>query len=69
MYTRTIAADSVTDAVKLQPSTSWNNKPRAYIEMPEESTVIAANVSALKPRVFSSKRSFRYSGTLRARLP
>ena len=28
-----------------------------------------ANVIALKPRVFSSKRSFRYSGTERAREP
>ena len=30
-----------------------------YMLMPDENTVIAANVSALKPRVFSSNRSFR----------
>ena len=41
----------------------------AYIEMPDENTVIAANEIALSPRVFSSKRSFRYSGTDRAREP
>ena len=34
----------------------------AYIEMPDENTVISANEIALKPRVFSSKRSRRYSG-------
>ena len=33
------------------------------MEMPEEKTVITANVMALSTRVFSSKRSFRYSGT------
>ena len=43
--------------------------PRAYIEMPELKIVITAKVKALKPRVFSSKRSLRYSGTLRALLP
>ena len=36
--------------------------------MPDENTVMP-KVSALKPRVFSSNRSFRYSGTLRARDP
>ena len=41
----------------------------AYIEMPDENTVMAAKEIALKPRVFSSKRSFRYSGTERAREP
>ena len=41
----------------------------AYIEMPDENTVIAANEIALKPRVFSSNRSRRYSGTDRAREP
>jgi hypothetical protein len=38
----------------------------ANIEMPEENTVITAKESALKVRVFSSKRSLRYSGTERA---
>jgi hypothetical protein len=37
--------------------------------MPEEKTVITAKEMALKPRVFSSKRSLRYSGTERAREP
>ncbi len=69
MYVKTIVAESSTDAVKLQPSTSWNSNPRAYIEMPEEKIVITAKVMALRPRVFSSKRSLRYSGTERARLP
>ena len=41
----------------------------AYREMPEENTVIVANDTAFKARVFSSKRSFRYSGTERARDP
>jgi len=35
----------------------------------EEKTVIAAKEMAFRPRVFSSNRSFRYSGTERARLP
>ena len=39
------------------------------MEMPDENTVITANVTAFSARVFSSNRSFRYSGTLRARLP
>jgi len=41
----------------------------AYIETPDEKTVITANEIAFSPRVFSSKRSFRYSGTDRAREP
>ena len=64
-----MAADSSTLLVKLQPSTDWNSIPSAYIETPEENTVITAKETALSPRVFSSKRSLRYSGTLRARLP
>ena len=36
---------------------------------PDENNVISANEIALKPRVFSSKRSRRYSGTERAREP
>ena len=35
----------------------------------DEKTVMSAKVSALKARVFSSNRSLRYSGTLRAREP
>ena len=64
-----MAAESSTEAVKLQPSTSSNSSPSAYIEMPDEKIVITANVTAFSARVFSSKRSFKYSGTLRARLP
>ena len=41
----------------------------AYIETPDENTVIAANETAFRPRVFSSNRSRRYSGTDRAREP
>ena len=37
--------------------------------MPDERIVMTAKVSALKLRVFSSKRRRRYSGTLRAREP
>ena len=37
--------------------------------IPDEKIVITANDIALKPRVFSSKRRRRYSGTERARLP
>ena len=54
---------------KFQPSTSSSSLASAYIEMPEENTVITAKVMALNPRVFSSKRSLRYSGTERAREP
>ena len=52
-----------------QPSSSDSSAPIAYMLMPDEKTVITAKVSALKARVFSSNRSFRYSGTLRAREP
>ena len=41
----------------------------AYMEMPEENTVITAKEMALKARVFSSKRSRKSSGTERAREP
>ena len=41
----------------------------AYIEIPHEKIVITANVMAFSPRVFSSNRSRRYSGTERAREP
>jgi hypothetical protein len=63
------SAESSTELVKLHPRTSSNRRPSAYIEMPDENTVIAAKVIAFNPRVFSSNRNFRYSGTLRARLP
>ena len=39
------------------------------MEMPDEKMVMTAKLRALRPRVFSSKRSLRYSGTERARLP
>ncbi len=41
----------------------------AYSEMPEENTVMMANEMAFRPLVFSSNRSFKYSGTERAREP
>ncbi len=37
--------------------------------IPDEKIVMTANEMALNPRVFSSKRRRRYSGTERARLP
>ena len=64
-----MAAERSTEFVKLQPSTSSKSRPKAYMLIPEEKMVMTANVIAFSPRVFSSKRSFRYSGTLRARLP
>ena len=41
----------------------------AYIEMPDENTVMTAKETAFRARVFSSKRRRRYSGTERAREP
>ncbi len=64
-----MTAESTTLVWKFHPSTSSSSFASAYIEMPEESTVIAAKVIALRPRVFSSNRSLRYSGTERAREP
>ena len=66
---RTMPAESRTDIVKSQPSRSCSSFPIAYIETPEENTVMQANEIAFSPRVFSSNRSFRYSGTDRARDP
>ena len=42
--------------------TAWtlSNVASAYIEIPDENTVIRANDMALKVRVFSSNRSRRY---------
>ena len=48
---------------------TWISFAMAYIEMPDERIVITANRMALKPRVFSSNRSRRNSGTDRAREP
>ena len=47
----------------------WISRAIAYIEMPEEKTVMKANEKAFKARVFSSKRSRRNSGTERALEP
>ncbi len=69
MYTSTMSAESSTLVVKSQPRSSFSSSAIAYMEMPEEKTVITAKVIAFSPRVFSSKRSFRYSGTERAREP
>ena len=54
---------------KFQPRMALSSLARANIEMPEEKTVITAKERALKVRVFSSKRSLRYSGTERALEP
>ena len=51
---------------KFQPRIELSSSASAYIEIPDDMIVMNANVSALKLRVFSSKRSFRYSGTERA---
>ena len=69
VYASTMAAEASTETSKLQPSTRCSSSPRAYMEMPDEKIVITAKEKALKARVFSSKRSFRYSGTERALLP
>ena len=53
-------------ACRFQPSMVWKTTAIAYRLMPEARTVIAAKLRAFRARVFSSKRSFRYSGTLRA---
>src|SRR5437762_8969804 len=45
----------------------WISLAMAYIEMPEEKIVMVAKEMAFSPRVFSSKRSRKYSGTERAR--
>ena len=41
----------------------------AYMEMPDEKTVMKAKEKALTARVFSSNRMRRYSGTERALEP
>jgi Ni,Fe-hydrogenase III small subunit len=51
---------------RLTPNVSPKNQVQ---RMPEEKIVVAANEIALKPRVFSSKRNFKYSGTERALEP
>ena len=51
---------------KFQPRIARSSVASAYIEIPDDMTVMQANVIALNPRVFSSKRSLRYSGTERA---
>ena len=48
---------------------TWISLAIAYIEMPEEKIVMIANEIAFRPRVFSSNRSRKYSGTDRAREP
>ncbi len=47
----------------------WMSSAMAYMEMPEEKTVMMAKEKALTARVFSSKRMRRYSGTERALEP
>ncbi len=54
---------------KFQPRIARSSVASAYIEIPDDITVMQAKVTALNPRVFSSKRSFRYSGTERALEP
>jgi len=54
---------------KFQPRMALSNLASAYMEIPDDMMVMQAKVRALNPRVFSSKRSFRYSGTERALEP
>ena len=42
------------EKLKSQPSRMSKSLARAYIEIPEEKTVMTAKEIALKPRVFSS---------------
>ena len=58
-----MAADSHKLILKFQPNTFSMSNANAYIEIPEAITVITANKMALSPRVFSSNRSFKNSGT------
>src|SRR5205085_6016068 len=46
MYASTMMADTSMLASKLQPNNKFSNLPRAYIEMPDEKTVITANDTA-----------------------
>ena len=55
--------------LKSHPSMIPRSFARAYMEIPLEKTVMTANEIALNPRVFSSNRSLRYSGTERTREP
>ena len=50
----------------MKPRIFSSNLASTCIEMPDEKTVITANDTALKARVFSSNRNLRYSGTERA---
>ncbi len=77
-----MTADSTIEKVKIPPGahprvrkrlsktcSAWMSRAIAYIEMPELNTVITAKEHALSPRVFSSKRRRRNSGTERALEP
>ena len=66
MYARTIAADTQTLTEKGQFRMSSSRRASAYIEIPDENSVMMAKETAFRPRVFSSNRSLRYSGTERA---
>ena len=59
-------AESQTLTLKSQPRMRLSSSAIAYIEMPDEKTVMPAKVMALRARVFSSNRILRYSGTERA---
>jgi len=69
MYPSTMPPATRMLASKLHPSSRLSSFPIAYREIPDENTVMTANETAFTPRVFSSNRSFRYSGTDRAREP
>ena len=51
---RTMRPETQMLKLKSQPRRTPSSLARAYIEIPEEKTVITAKEMALKPRVFSS---------------
>ncbi|MBA7579475.1 hypothetical protein ES708_21346 [subsurface metagenome] len=62
-YTSTITAETSRLKLKFHPRRVSISMARAYMDIPEANMVIMAKENALKPLVFSSNRSFRYSGT------
>ncbi len=63
VYTSTIKAEMMMLMVKSHPKRVSISIAKAYMDIPEASTVIKAKEKALNPRVFSSNRNLRYSGT------
>lgn len=64
-----MAPDRMMGVVEVPAQHQVEHLASAYMEMPDEKTVMMANVMALSARVFSSNRMRRYLGTERALLP